>query len=195
MFRGGRRQRAGASCVARYRSDVQEADVGGVALDEGAPLLDVVTHEDREGLVGVGRLIERDLLEDPGRGVHGRLPQLVVVHLAQTLVALDPAVLGQATALLLPCGQQLVALDVGVGELVLGVGPLEPVERRHGETGGVFAPAAVWLRPCFAGRAVCRFGSRFARYFGCHAGGKNRATGHGVYAGDARPIRSRAPEP
>ena len=37
-------------------------------------LLDVVAHEDREGLVGVGRLIERDLLEDPGGGVHGGLP-------------------------------------------------------------------------------------------------------------------------
>ena len=57
MFRGGRQPRAGASRVARCRSDVQEADVGGVALDEGAPLLDVVAHEDREGLVGVCGLV------------------------------------------------------------------------------------------------------------------------------------------
>ncbi len=28
------------------------------------------------------------------------------------------------------------------------------------------------LRPCLAGRAVRRFGPRFARYFGRHAGGK-----------------------
>ena len=39
------------------------------------------------------------------------------------------------------------------------------------------------------------FGPRFARYFGRHAGGKNRAAGHGVYAGNARPLRSRTPEP
>ena len=31
--------------------------------------------------------------------------------------------------------------------------------------------------------------------FGRHAGGKNRAAGHGVYAGNARPLRSRMPEP
>lgn len=69
------------------------------------------------------------------------------------------------------------------------------IVRRHGETGGVFAPAAVRLRPSLAGRTVCRFGPRFARYFGCYAGGKNRAAGHGVYTGNARPLRSRAPEP
>ncbi len=69
------------------------------------------------------------------------------------------------------------------------------IVRRHGETGSIFAPAAVRLRPCLAGRAVRRFRPRFARYFGRHAGGKNRAAGHGVYAGNARPLRSRTPEP
>ena len=66
-------------------SDIQEAHVRCVALDEGAPLLDVVAHEDREGLIGVGGLIQGDLFEDPGGRVHGGLPQLVVVHLTQTL--------------------------------------------------------------------------------------------------------------
>ena len=106
------------------RSDVEEPHVGGIALDEGAALLDVVAHEDREGLVRVGGLVEGDLLEDPGRGVHGGLPQLVVVHLAQALVALDTAVLGQAAAGLRPGPELVVTLGVGVGELVLGVGPI-----------------------------------------------------------------------
>ena len=91
---------------------------------------------------------------------------------------------------------EIIALAAKVG---LTAGDLEQISdrivRRHGETGSIFAPAAVRLRPCLAGRAVRRFGSRFARYFGRHAGGKNRAAGHGVYAGNARPLRSRTPEP
>ena len=51
----------GAGAVA---SDVQEADICGVALDERTALLDVVAHEDGEGLVGVRGLVEGDLLED-----------------------------------------------------------------------------------------------------------------------------------
>ena len=91
---------------------------------------------------------------------------------------------------------EIIALAAKVG---LTAGDLNKyptrIVRRHGETGSIFAPAAVRLRPCLAGRAVRRFGPRFARYFGRHAVGKNRAAGHGVYAGNARPLRSRTPEP
>ena len=91
---------------------------------------------------------------------------------------------------------EIIALAAKVG---LTAGDLNkyPTELSGGMAKRVafFAPAAVRLRPCLAGRAVRRFGPRFARYFGRHAGGKNRAAGHGVYTGNARPLRSRTPEP
>ena len=77
-------------------SDVEEAHVGGVALDERAASIDVVAHEDREGLVGVCGLVEGDLLEDSALRIHGGFPQFVVVHFAQALVALDATFLGEA---------------------------------------------------------------------------------------------------
>src|ERR1700744_3524666 len=44
-----------------YRSDVEEPDVLGVALDERAPGLDVFTHQHAEQLVGLGRVVHRHL--------------------------------------------------------------------------------------------------------------------------------------
>src|SRR5688572_23030298 len=90
--------------------DIEEADVFRVALDEGAPLLDVLAHEDREDLVGLGGVLEADLLHQAGVGVHRGLPQLVGVHLAEALVALDRVLLGQLLALGQPVGEQRVAL-------------------------------------------------------------------------------------
>ena len=43
------------------RSDVEETDVFGICLDEVAPQLDVVTHEDGADLVGYGGLLDGDL--------------------------------------------------------------------------------------------------------------------------------------
>src|SRR5579875_1596710 len=48
-----------------YRSDVEEPDVLGVALDERAPRLDVLTHQHGEHLVGLGRVVHRHLGQDP----------------------------------------------------------------------------------------------------------------------------------
>src|SRR6187455_1902761 len=56
-------------------SDVEEANVFGISLDEGAALLDVLAHEDREDLVGVGSVVESHLRQDAVVGVHGCLPQ------------------------------------------------------------------------------------------------------------------------
>lgn len=90
-------------------SDVQEADVLGVALDETAPGLDVLAHQHREDLVRRGRIVDRDLLERAGLGVHRRLPQLLRVHLTETLIALHAAVLGNTTAASEPLRHQHVA--------------------------------------------------------------------------------------
>ncbi len=62
-------------------------------------------------------------------------PQLVVVHLANPL-ALDPSVLGQTVAFLLVATSGLSrARHSGSTNKLLGVGPLEPVERRHSDVG------------------------------------------------------------
>ena len=47
-------------------SDVKEADVLRVALDERATLLDVLAHQDREHLVGPRGVLQGDLQQDRG---------------------------------------------------------------------------------------------------------------------------------
>src|SRR5688500_20399686 len=81
---GGSTGRAGSG------SDVEEPDVLRVALDELAATVDVLTHELGEEDVGESRVLEGHLQQDPLRRVHRRVPELVVVHLAETLVALHP---------------------------------------------------------------------------------------------------------
>src|SRR6476619_4648858 len=68
------------------RSDVEEADVFCVALDERPALLDVLAHQDGEHLVGLGGVLQGHLQEQPVVGVGRGVPQLVGVHLAETLV-------------------------------------------------------------------------------------------------------------
>src|SRR4051812_43729106 len=70
-------------------SYVQEPHIAGVAGDEVLAHLDVVAHQYRENLIGDGCLLDRDLQQSPLRGVHGRLAQLTVVHLAETLQPLE----------------------------------------------------------------------------------------------------------
>ncbi|MBG9887331.1 hypothetical protein ABE10_12570, partial [Bacillus toyonensis] len=114
-------------------SDVQEADVLGVALDEGPSRLDVLSHQHAEDLVGRRGIVDGHLAERPRGVVHRRLPQLLGVHLAQALVALDAGVLRDPLAVREAVLQQGVALRVGVHVLVRGIGPLQAVERRHRE--------------------------------------------------------------
>ena len=64
--------------------------------------------------------------------IHGGLPQFLVAHLAQTLVALDAFALGQLASVGLAFGEHAVAFGVGVHEVVRALGPLEAVQRRHG---------------------------------------------------------------
>src|ERR1700752_3466258 len=98
------------------RSDVQEPDVLGVAGDERAARLDVLAHQYAEQLVGLGRVVERDLEQDPPRRVHRGVPQFLGVHLAQALEALHGVPRPRVLAALGDAGlDQPVALGVAVG--------------------------------------------------------------------------------
>ena len=105
-------------------SGIDETCVMGVALDEQAAGLDLVAHQHGEGLIGLGRVLDVDLLQDAVLRIHGGLPQLLVGHLAQTLVPLDALALGQLAARGLALGQHTVAFLVGVHEVVRSLGPL-----------------------------------------------------------------------
>src|SRR5699024_701326 len=85
----GPRGRAVGGASRGPTSDVEEADVLGVLLYAAAAGLDVVPHQHGADGVGVGGLVDRDLLQGAGGRVHGGGLQLLPVHLAQTLVALD----------------------------------------------------------------------------------------------------------
>src|SRR4051794_15604962 len=92
-------------------SDVEEADVLGVLLDEALARLDVVTHERGEHLVGDRGLLDRDLEERARLAVHRGRAELLPVHLAETL---EPADLDLATFVLrLEHAQRGLVLEVG----------------------------------------------------------------------------------
>src|SRR5829696_1262261 len=87
-----------SSAISHRLSDVQEADVAGMPFDELLTRLDLVAHQIREGLLQAARggLVDRDLLQGAGLGVHGRLAELLGVHLAESLEAGErDAVAGQ----------------------------------------------------------------------------------------------------
>src|SRR4029079_11918968 len=74
-------------------SDVKIPDLPGLGLDELLARLDLLAHELREDLVRGGRVLAVDLEQRPRLRVHGRLPELVGVHLAEALEPLDGDVL------------------------------------------------------------------------------------------------------
>src|SRR5690606_36478437 len=80
---------AANGCSSRLLSDVEEANVLRIALDEGPALLDVLPHEEREDLISASRVLQGDPQHQALVGVHRGLPQLVGVHLTETLVTLD----------------------------------------------------------------------------------------------------------
>src|ERR687895_2691278 len=59
-----------------FSSDVQVADLAGLAPDEVAPGLDLLAHERAEDLLGLRRIADLDLEERARVGVHRGLPQL-----------------------------------------------------------------------------------------------------------------------
>src|SRR3990172_8210489 len=70
--------------------DVEVHDVLRVLLDVLAAGADGLAHQDGEECVRRGGVLDRDLLQDPPRGVHRRFPQLLRVHFAEALVPLLP---------------------------------------------------------------------------------------------------------
>src|ERR1700722_16018705 len=66
-------------------SEVEEPDVLGVHLDELASQVHVLAHQDRADLVGQRRLLHPDLQQRAAAGVHGGVPELAEVHLAEAL--------------------------------------------------------------------------------------------------------------
>src|SRR5674476_1403042 len=69
-------------------SDIEEPHFLRVLLDELASRLDLVAHQHREDLVGRLDVFHRHELERARHGVHGGVPKLVGVHLAEPLEAL-----------------------------------------------------------------------------------------------------------
>jgi hypothetical protein len=67
------------------RSNVEVLYLERVLLDELAPGLDIVAHQRGKQVIGPGDIFELNLEQGPLRGVHGRIPELVGVHLAEAL--------------------------------------------------------------------------------------------------------------
>ena len=109
----------------------QEADVAGVALDEAAPALDVLAHQDREDLSSAAAASSSITLSRTRWS-----GSMVVVPTAPGSPSRpDPCSAGcrrpSAGASIGEAGlEHRVTLAVGVGELVGVVAPLEAVERR-----------------------------------------------------------------
>src|SRR3954468_23270471 len=95
------------------QSHIKKTDVLGVAGDERAARLHVFAHEDREQLVRGGGVVQRDLQEHPVGRVHRGLPQLLGVHLAEALVALDALFLRKLLARLAARLDEALELAVG----------------------------------------------------------------------------------
>lgn len=68
------------------RVDISE---GGVLLNELATRLDILAHEDRENAIGLNGVLNVHLAESTLLGVHGRIEQLLRVHLTETFITLD----------------------------------------------------------------------------------------------------------
>src|SRR4030081_1367928 len=73
----------------KERLNVQVAHGLGVRLDEAFAWIHFRPHQDVESLVRLDRVLDLDPEQHPVLRVHGGLPQLVGVHLTQTLVARD----------------------------------------------------------------------------------------------------------
>src|SRR6185503_2648150 len=69
--------------------DVEVLHVEGVVLDVLAARLDLVAHQRGEHQVGLGVVLGAHLQQRPHLGIHGGGPELLGIHLAEALVAVD----------------------------------------------------------------------------------------------------------
>src|SRR6266850_1847979 len=84
-----------AICMSGKGSDVEVADALGVRLDELLAGFDVGSHQLLERVVDRGGVLDVDLEQNTRGRVHRRLPQLLCVHLAETLHARRLGVLAE----------------------------------------------------------------------------------------------------
>src|SRR5687768_15688718 len=69
--------------------DVEVSDIKGIGLDEVSSRLDFFAHQDVEDLIGRIEILDTDLQQAPRLGIHGGLPELLRIHLAEAFVPLD----------------------------------------------------------------------------------------------------------
>src|SRR4051812_11544235 len=69
--------------------NVQIADGARVGLDELPARGHLVAHEHVKDFISHDRVLELHLQDSPGDRIHGGLPELLRVHLAETFVTLD----------------------------------------------------------------------------------------------------------
>ncbi len=81
--------RAGGFMGTVLASHVQVAHLFGVSLDEPLAGGYTLAHQHIEGAICDGRILDGHLQEGALLRVHRRLPELIRVHLAQPLVALE----------------------------------------------------------------------------------------------------------
>src|SRR5690606_6418289 len=75
------------------RLDVEVRRLERIVLDECATRFHHVAHQGTEDLVGGNRILDPHLQQAPGLGIDRGVPELLGVHLAQALEALDLATL------------------------------------------------------------------------------------------------------
>ena len=63
-----------------------DVGVGGIFLDEFATRTYIFAHEHGENVVGIGSILDGDLLEQTCLGVHGGVPKLFWIHFTETFV-------------------------------------------------------------------------------------------------------------
>src|SRR5207302_7977440 len=91
----------------RTELDVEVANALGVRLDELLARLYVGTHQLLERVVDRCHVVHRDFQQHAARWVHGRRPELVGVHLTETLHACDLSTLAKLA-------HRLVTLGLGL---------------------------------------------------------------------------------
>src|SRR3984885_5959578 len=115
--------------------DAGQVELGGAVDDEITAGRHVGAHQQVEHALGGGAVFHPDPAQGAVPRVHGGVGELLGVHLAEALVALDRLL--EALALALQPDQRAPQLGVGVGVDVLvlplaRVGQLDPVQRRDG---------------------------------------------------------------
>ena len=74
--------------------DIEESNVLGVLLNKVAAGFYILTHQNREDLIGGSRILHLHLKQGAALRIQRGIPQLGIVHLAKTLITLNAVVFG-----------------------------------------------------------------------------------------------------